>query len=407
MPEMPEPLIVIPGMESSYGTLMDAKGPGVYYLASSAGGIKTGVNIEPQKALQASVVGSCINRIADQIAALTWTAEDPRVQRLLDETNDLQTTYDLFYAMTWDLLLYGKAYMRHAGGMRRSAQLGTLDYNEVMPGVENGKAIYKVTPSDGRSSDLLLAPGGIVDNKQIIPFTDMSHSRGYNNRKINLAGEAIIAIIEYGKKDRERVKRGPNIGTVLSTQQPTTLEWKEENREAIQKMYGENGYNQDGLFILDRGASVTPYSSAGTADPEIRKRIEAHEAIVCGIFGVPPFMVGVISESDSKYANQKGQAAVFLRGLLEPLSRKIGMALTKHFKSKVKADLMGLLAGDLAEAAKIVKDMAGVWDRATALKLTGQPYTEEDIGKMYTSSPGRSDDSGDPNQPRAGDEPNE
>ena len=149
---MAEPLIVIPGMESSFGTLMDDPSPNFLYLPGQYEHVKTGV-VDYRYALRATVVGNCINRIAEQVAALRWTApESPAVQRLLDEANDLQTSYDMMYSGTWDMLLKGKAFFRHVGRTGRSAKLGTLDYEEVTPGARNGKSYYKVVPAEGRLS---------------------------------------------------------------------------------------------------------------------------------------------------------------------------------------------------------------------------------------------------------------
>ena len=118
-------------------------------------------------------------------------------------------------------------------------------------------------------------------------------------------------------------------------------------------------------------------------------------------------MAGIISDSDSIYSNQENQTTVFIRDVIVPTTTKIKRAFSRHFGTPIEPDLMEFLSGDLAKAAKIVKELAGVWDRATALRLTGQKWTDEDVGKMYSVGPSRSDESMDPNRERSGDETNE
>ena len=116
-------------------------------------------------------------------------------------------------------------------------------------------------------------------------------------------------------------------------------------------------------------------------------------------------MAGVVSVADSKYSNQVSQTASFFRDVVVPGSERFGRVLSKFFKTPVKPDLMKFLSGDLAQAARIVEMVAGLWDRATALKLTGQEPKPEDYGKPYTAMPMRSDMSPDVRRPRSGDEP--
>ena len=387
-------------IRSSFASLFLSRGAAVH-LESGHAEIKSG-DIDPRIALQATVVGNCILRLSAQIAQLDWRAEDSAIDRTIQRPSPFQSKHDFFFSIAFDMLLHGVAYVYRQG--RGGAFEFALPFeNREVPfqTIRDGKGFYKLAPADGAMTSI---PRGEVPAEDVIRLLDVPTSNPRGSSRVTLAAEAIRVICDVASMVRDIARNGPVLGAVITSSRNEGDGWAKKAVTAVQNLFGSGkGSKRGGVAALDNGQQLTPWGPALKLDAETVKYVDAQSLLVCSAFGVPPFMAGISSDSDSKYSNQSQQHASFYRDGVFPLVDRIRQAFSDAYGTPVSPDLTRFIAGDFGAAAKIAAELykAGVWKKGESRELTGKETDEADNTYIdVPKSSSRSDEGLDPNRPR-------
>ena len=389
-------------IRSSIASLFMTRTGAAVHFQSGRAEIKRG-HMEPATALQATVVGNCILRLAAQIAQLDWQSDDPTVNRIIQRPSPFQSKHDFFFSVVFDVLLHGVSYVYRAGRGR-----GVMEYalpfevREVpLQSIRDGKGYYHIVPADGAMTAI---PKGEVPAEDVIRMLDVPTSDPRGAARITLAAEAIRVIVDVAGMVRDIAVNGPVLGAIIKSPRNEGPGWAKKAVKAVQSLFGSGkGSKRGGVGAFDNGQTVEPWGPGLKLDAETVGYVDAQSLLVCSAFGVPPFMAGIASDSDSKYSNQAQQHASFYRDGVFPLVDRLKQTLSDAYGAPVYPDLARFVAGDFGAAAKIAAELytAGVWKRGEARELTGKATDEADDTYVQTpTNPGRPDEGMDPNRPR-------
>ena len=400
----------LPQIMSSVATFLTGRRNSTYWL-NDRSPLKYG-HVSPEMALRSTAYSNCLIRLSDQIASLDWSAEDPKVNKLLSKPNSFHSKYDFFFTMTFDLLLHGVSYLHHVGSGSVLEYIATFQPEEVREGIENNRPIYYITPRDGSS---VLAPNGAVDADNIIRIFDVPTSFGPGSSRRELCSDSLRVILEVQDLVRDVAVNGPVLGAVVTMQgRSTDPAWAEKTVDTLDNVFskgtgrteGERSrVRRGGSMALDQGATLSVIGPALKLDAETVKYVAMEEIKVAAAHGVPAFMAGIVSDADSKYSNQAQQQASFYRDSVFPITEKLKISLSDALGTEVKPDFTRFWAGDLPEAIRMSGEAyaSGVWKRSEARKITDQEVSKEDeIYVENPKSPKRDDEGLDVNRPRRG-----
>lgn len=393
--------------------LRDPKNPEAYYFADAEDTPYD--TVTPEIARRVAAVSNCINRLAEHISSLDWTCDDPRVKELLKKPNIIhKTTSAFFYALTYDLLLHGSAYIYR--GLKETSfeyLIGVYPPN-VNRTIVNKKLNYDLQPTS-EFGDLIPSGRQPASDKNVIEIQDVPTSErmgtstndNINARRHQVEG-SIWVCYDIQNMVRDLARNGPVAGAVVTSQKDEGDGWGERITKAISAKFGKGSKGRGGVLALDNGQTLTPFGPPLELSQTMVNYRRAEEIKICGAFGVPPFMVGITSDSDVKYSNLPAQHAAFYRDAVFPISDRIKESLSQAFGKEVYPDLTRLLAGDLGSSVRAAAEAytSGIWKKSESRALTGQPVEEgDDVYVENPTSPIRPDESMDPNRPRQDDDP--
>lgn len=395
--------------------IRDPKNPDAYYFADT--GDTPYDTVTPEIARRVSAVSNCINRLAEHISSLSWTSDDERVKTLLKKPNIVhKTTSSFFYALTYDLLLHGSAYVYR--GLKDSAfeYIICVHPPHVNRVIVDQALSYDLQPSSD-FGDLIPSGRQLATDKKIIEIQDVPTSErvgtstndNINARRHQVEG-SIWVCYDIQNMVRDLARNGPVAGAIVTSPNDMGDGWGEKICKAISAKFGKGSKGRGGVLALDNGQNLEPFGPALELSPTMVAYKRAEEIKICGAFGVPPFMVGVTADTDSKYSNMTAQHAAFYRDAVFPISDRIKEALTEAFGVEVYPDLTRLLAGDLGSSVRAAAEAytSGIWKKSESRALTGQPVEEgDDVYVESPQSPVRPDESMDPDRPRQEDDPEE
>ena len=388
-------------IKSSFASQFLSRTGSAIHWQSGRAPIKRG-QIEPETALQATVVGNCVLRLAAQIAQLDWKSDDPRINRLLQRPNPFQSKHDFFHSLAFDMLLHGVAYVYRDGRDTDIEFALPFEVREVpFQTIKNGQGYYKIVPGDVALTGI---PTGEIPAEDVIRLLDVPTSNPRGSARIQLAAEAIRVIVDVAEMVRDVAANGPVLGAIIRSPRNEGHGWAEKAVKAVQCLFGSGkGSKRGGVGAFDNGQTVEPWGPALKLDAETVKYVDAQSLLVCSAYGVPPFMAGIASDSDSKYSNQAQQHASFYRDGVFPLLDRIKQILSDAYGVAVYPDLSRFIAGDFGAAARIATELyvSGLWKKGEARELTGKATDADDDGYIEKpTNPARSDEGMDPNRPR-------
>ena len=398
-------------IQASIATLLGSRSNG-YWFGITRDAIDT-KTVDPSIIRRATIVNNCIIRICDQISSLSWSCENKEINRILNDPNTLQTRRNFFYAITFDLLLYGVCYIwRVNKGVRGLEQAAPFEPEEVDEFWRNKKLYYKVAPREGAWS----SPTGEIPGDHMIRIYDIPNSGGKGRSRISMCTESIRVGLDIVEAVRDLASNGPVLGAYLTkpgkVSDPDAEKWGKQLEQSFGPKRFDGGGNQiagkkrGGVAVFGDGGELKPFGHALRIDPETVDFYHSEDVKIAATFGVPSFLVGAHSQADTTYNNYTAQLNAYNRDIIFPFSYNISESLSRAYGKEVKPDLTKLIAGDLASAVSISAEafLSGIWSLAQAKKLTGQPIEDGD-DKIYNSNPTstrRSDEGLDPNRRRAG-----
>ena len=298
---------------------------------------QSGVVVNAETALQASVVFACVRAIAEGLMQVPWRlmkfdgrtrlpAIDHPLYPLFDgDPNEWQTTAEFIEQIGLHLALANNSYV----WLNRPA--GTV-VRELLP-LEPSKVVQRRV---GWVSDFLVT---MPDGSQVtVPFEEMWHLRGpswngwHGLEGWKLAREAIGLSLAAEQHGASTFSSGAQLGGLLSTDQVMSADQRKALRDSWQAVHSGRE-NAGKIAVLSNGYKFQPIASTNENAQWIdARRFQIEE--VCRAFRVMPIMVGY-SDKAATYASAEQMFIAHVVHTLGPWYRRIEASANKRLLSSV------------------------------------------------------------------------
>jgi len=296
----------------------------------------SGINVNHETALQASVSLACARKIADGCSQVPLKifqsrqdggsdiARDHPVYKVLhDSPNEWQTSYEWREMMLLHLVFAGNAYSLITRGRNgQVVELLPLDPSDITVEQDDFKIVYKITRNGQKT---------LVDNDNILHLRGLSWNGHTGLDGVNLAREAIgleLATEAHGSK---MFSNGATIPGVVSTDQTLTKE-QLDTLKASFKSAQQGLENAWRVLVLYGGLKYQSVASNNDQAQFLETRgFQVEE--VCRHFNVMPIMVGH-SDKASTYASAEQMFLAHVVHTLEPWYARLEQAFNKQLLTK-------------------------------------------------------------------------
>lgn len=329
------------------------------YLAWAFGGgaSSSGIVVNPQTAMQAGAVYSCVKVLAESIAMLpcniyqrgektskTAATSHPLWPLLHDQPNDFQTNVEFFEMLVACLCLRGNAYA-WINRTRSGRVVELLPLHPDMVRVEMGAGFalrYSVTMPDG--SFQTLGPG------ELFHVRGLSLNGWLGISPIAYARESIGLALATEKFGGQLFRNGAKMGGVL--EHPGKLGDEAYKRLKISFDEAHSGENAHKTAILEEGMKFSKVTMTAD-DSQFLETRKYQRSEIAAIFRVPPHMIGDLERAT--FSNIEQQSLEFVTFTLMPWLTRIEKAIKRDLLSPVerqtytsKFNVSALLRGDAA-----------------------------------------------------------
>lgn len=327
------------------------------YLGWAFGGAASaaGIIVNPQTAMQAAAVYSCVQVLAQSIAMLPVnlyqklgdgskkTAEDhPLFTLLHDQPNNYQTSIEFWEMMVASLCLRGNAYA-YVNRVGTGKIIELLPLHPDMVRTEMGSDFvlrYQVTLPDGTFRHFV--------NGEIFHIRGLTLNGWLGISPIAYAREAIGLALATEKFGGQLFKNGAKMGGVL--EHPGQL--GQEAYDRLKKTFDEayTGENAHKTAILEEGMKFSKVTMTAD-DSQFLETRKYQRSEIAAIFRVPPHMIGDLERAT--FSNIEQQSLEFVNFTLMPWLTRIEKAIKRDLlqgkdkqKYTAKFNVASLLRGD-------------------------------------------------------------
>jgi len=337
-----------------------------YESGGWAGGNRnpSGVRIDAESALRATVVLACVRVLSASVAGLPLhlyrrlagggkeLARDVPLYRVLHTTpNDWQTSYEWRETLMLHLLLHGNAYceIRGAGDSR---QLIPLHPSRMkVDRLENGRLRYTYREDRGSST---------VYSQDAVMHLRWLSDDGVNGMvPVEIAGDAIGLARALEIHGATFFGSGARPGVILSTDQMLSPEAAENTRNQWERAHrGPDRAHR--TAVLQGGLKVNELGGNNQESQFLETRRFQVEEICGRIYGVPPHLIGDLSRSS--FSNIEQQSLDYVQNGLMPWLRRFESAITRDLltddETFAEFDVRGALRADAAGRSAFYTSMA-------------------------------------------------
>lgn len=294
-------------------------------------------------------------------------AKAKQVLNLLYDPNNFQTTYEFWYQWLMWLDLTGEAFTlwwrKDQKDLNQTPlEMYNLDSTLITIGIsETRYPYYRLsTPSYGFSKETPLEYYQVMHTKEAA----WQGSSGFN--KGILAAELVALDQDIDMYANFIMQNGAKPSGMFTTEQVIPdIKYKEiagRLKEAWTAMLGSR--NQDPSkpgqgMLLDQGMKYTPIDMLTLQDADAAELKKQTMRRICGLFGVPPSMLGI---ADQKYNNTQTQLDEFYKTTMYPVVINLEQKLKQHlFRGYpnlcVRFDTKDFLKGAALDQANFVNSM--------------------------------------------------
>ncbi len=293
--------------------------PGMYASPSA-----TGIAIDQQTALSASVVLACVSVISEDVSKMTpqifrhidvnghenggrEIAKDHFLFRLLHKPNAWQTWPEFCRQMVVSYLLRGNAYAAIIRDWRGTPQyLVPINPDRVtLWEAPSGDLFYMITRSGYHELAVLQSLPFLAPFDDMFHLKDLSSNGLIGTSRIALAREAIALALGQEQQYARLMGSGARPSGVLTTDRPMT--------DAAMKRLKQNWYdmnagmlNSGKTAVLEQGVKFEPITLT-SVDMEFLAQRQFQVGEICRLFRVPPHMVGDLSRGTFNNITQQSQ----------------------------------------------------------------------------------------------------
>ena len=318
----------------------------------------SGIRVDPDTALQSTVVLACARVLAESVAGLPLhllrrladggkeiAREHPLYGILHDAPNPWQTSFEWREQAMLHLCLHGNAYSEiRSGAAGAVTELWPLHPSRMrVEQIENGRLRYKYREENGSET--------AYTQDQIMHLRWLSDDGIHGMVPVELARDAIGLARACEIHGASFFGNGARPGVVLSTDNTISAEAAEQLRNNWERMH-RGAANSSRTAVLTAG--LKPVELGGNnqeAQFLEARRFQVEE--VCRLYRCPPHLVGDLTRSS--FSNIEQQSIDFVQHTLLPWLRRFETAIARDLISDrqyfAEFDTRGLLRGDAAARA--------------------------------------------------------
>ena len=316
----------------------------------------SGKAVDPSSAIQSSTVYSCVSLISDSIATMpvktyrkTQDYREPTTAPVfLDQINGMPNAEtDLF---TWmhrtvnSLLLYGNSYWLITSRDRNGfpSELYNLHPDDVYFNETATTEIYTYNGKEKFTRYTVLNPAG-----EIVHIKNFEQGSDYGLSPIEAGSEAIGSALAQDEFAGTFFKNGAVLsGVIEMSSTPTEEQLRIFKQSFNRKHQGSN--NAHNIGILTEGSTWKPLA----LDHEQMQFLQSRKytkSEICGLFRVPAYMIGDLSETTKLGSSIEEQNRVFYELTLLPYINRVETALTMLLPRNqfARIDVSGLLRANI------------------------------------------------------------
>lgn len=341
------------------GETLDTPDKIASYL-QEAGVSASGERITPLSAMQISTVFSCVRVLAEAVGTLplgifekrdgrTITVDDTPLAKLMrNGPNDYMTPLEYKELLITHLALRGNhfAYKNRVAG--RVVELLPLNPSSVKPKLNDEYQIeYEITFPNG--------------TKETLTEREIFHVRLFSDDGVNG-----LSPIAYNRNSLGLAKATERHGSVLfkNAAKPsggfkTTANLKEDQIKNLKEQLDE--YKSDGAHknLILQGGLDWFQTTMTSEDAQFLETRKYQRSEICGIFKVPPHMVGDLERAT--FSNIEHQSLDFVQSALVPyltrIEQRVNKSLISNPKHYAKFNANALLRGDMKTRAEFYTKM--------------------------------------------------
>ena len=315
----------------------------------------SGQAVDPQTAIQSATVYACISLIADAIATMPVktfrkTAEhrEPTTAPLyLDGINGMPNPEtDIF---TWmhrtinSLCLYGNSFWLITARDRNGfpSEVYNLHPDDVEVTRKNGKSVYTFNDKAYQRYTVFNPAGEIVHIKHFEQGSELGLS------PIDAGREAIGSALAQEEFAGKFFNNGAVLSGVIEMNSSPTEEQLRVFKQSFNRKH-QGSKNAHNIGILTEGASWKPLALNHEQMQFLQSR-KYTKTEICGLFRVPAYLIGDLSETTKLGSSIEEQNRVFYEMTLLPYINRVETALTMMLPRNqfARIDVSGLLRANI------------------------------------------------------------
>ena len=332
--------------------------------------------------------GAYVDAIKSDTVGPRDKAKAKQVANLLSQPNNFQSTYEFWYQWLMWYELSGEAFTLwwrkdQKSSIETPLEMYILDSTLIAVTITPTRyPSYRLsTPAYGFNRDEPLAAHQIMHIKEMA----WQGSAGFN--KGILAAELVSLDQDIDLYANYIMQNGAKPSGMFTTENVIPdAKYKEiaaRLKEAWSAMVGSKQSDPSKAgqgMLLDQGMKYTPLDMLTLQDTDAAKLKEQTMKRICGLFGVPPAMIGI---ADQKYNNTQTMMDEFYKSSMYPMTVAIGQKIKQHLfvgypNLSIEFDTRNFLKGDpLSQMNFAVAGVgAGIMTPNEAREYLGMPNKE-------------------------------
>jgi HK97 family phage portal protein len=332
--------------------------------------------------------GAYVDAIKSESVGPRDKAKAKQVANLLAQPNNFQSTYEFWYQWLMWYELSGEAFTMwwrkdQKSSIETPLEMYILDSTLIAVTITPTRyPSYRLsTPAYGFNRDEPLAAHQVMHIKEMA----WQGSAGFN--KGILAAELVSLDQDIDLYANYIMQNGAKPSGMFTTENVIPdAKYKEiaaRLKEAWSAMVGSKQSDPSKAgqgMLLDQGMKYTPLDMLTLQDTDAAKLKEQTMKRLCGLFGVPPAMIGI---ADQKYNNTQTMMDEFYKSSMFPMTVNIAQKLKQHLfvgypNLSIEFDTRNFLKGDpLSQMNFAVAGVgAGIMTPNEAREYLGMPNKE-------------------------------
>ena len=316
----------------------------------------SGQAVDPSSAIQSATVYSCISLISDSIATMpvktfrkTKDHREPTTPpAFLDAINGMPNpetdSFTWLHRTINSLCLYGNSYWLITARDRNGfpSEVFNLHPDDITIERKNGKAIYTFNGKETFTRFTTFNPAG-----EIIHIKNFEQGSDLGLSPIEAGSEAIGSALAQDEFSGSFFKNGAVLSGVIEMDSTPSEEQLRIFKQSFNRKH-QGSHKAHNIGILTEGSKWRPLSLNHEQMQFLQSR-KYTKSEICGLFRVPAYMIGDLSETTKLGSSIEEQNRVFYELTLLPYINRVETALTMMLPRNqfARIDVSGLLRANI------------------------------------------------------------